>query len=321
PKGGEVLVGRDLAYPFVPRTVLGDVPENTRRIDESGIMRIGADLRALAPADLVPILPSDAVVQGTARNAHGAPVLLATVNPVRKAVVGKHPVELPRWLVEVARPGPSAIQRDDATAVIALDHDFVVARIDPKVVIVAMGIADLTESGPAVGGFNHRVGKHVDRVLLLRVGIDPGVVPTPVAYPVLAIGQAPVSAGVIGAEDTAMDGLDHRVDAIGVDRRHRHASVAHEAGQTLAQAMPGGAAVGRLPQAAAGATAANVPGQALIVPERRVEHARILWIDAQVVGTRRRADEQHLAPRLAAVVRAVYAAIMGRNVGIALGGD
>src|SRR6185437_8055345 len=79
-EGGEVIVWRDLACLAVLGIVFVDISEDARGIDEPGIVCVGADLRALAPADVVPGLKSDAA----ARNAHGAPVLLPPVNPVWK---------------------------------------------------------------------------------------------------------------------------------------------------------------------------------------------------------------------------------------------
>src|SRR6266542_7045466 len=65
-------------------------------------------------------------------------VLLRSVNPVRKSVIGDDVIELPGRLVVPGAPGATAVDGDDCPLVDAEDTAVGVERVDPqRVVIVA----------------------------------------------------------------------------------------------------------------------------------------------------------------------------------------
>ena len=74
--------------------------------------------------------------------------------------------------------------------------------------------------------------------------------------------------------------------------------------------LPGLAAVGRLEEAAAGAAARHLVLDAVRLPQRGVDHARVLAIDRDVDRAGLGVAEQHLLPALAAVDRLEDAALV-----------
>ena len=134
--------------------------------------------------------------------------------------------------------------------------------------------------------------------------------------------QPPRLARVVGAEEPALLGLDDREDAIRVRRRHRDADLAHELRQPFSETRPGVAAVGGLPDAAARAAAAHLPRQALMIPERRVQDARVRRVHRQVARAARCVHAMstcvHVLPPS---VRAEDAALRRALPAIALRGD
>src|SRR6185436_12209380 len=105
----------------------------------------------------------------------------------------------------------------------------------------------------------------VDAVFVLRIGVDPRVVPGALAEIAALVGLLPGVAAVARAEDAALIGLDDGVDVVRIARRDgdaadaerplRHPLVARDF-------LPAVAAVGRLPDAGAVAAALESPRQA-----------------------------------------------------------
>src|SRR6185436_8908298 len=83
---------------------------------------------------------------------------------------------------------------------------------------------------------------------------------------------------------------------------------------------PGVAAVGRLEQAAARATAGEAPRVATRLPEGRVQHARIVWIHAQVAGAGVGGSEQDVLPGRTPVTRTEDAPLLVGAMRVAQGG-
>ena len=232
------------------------------------------------------------------------------VEAVGEGVVDRQVIELRRGLVVLRAPALAAVERDRRTAVVAVDHVAAVHRVDPERVIVAVLRRQHLEALPAVDRAEDRRVEHVHDVGVLRIGDDFHVVPRPRLDQAVIVEQAPAAAGIVGAVEAPLVGLHDGVDAIGVGRRHGDADLAHELRQPLRQPGPAVAAVGGLPDAAAGAAAADDPRRALVVPERGVEDARVGRIHGEVGGAAGRVLAlQHQRPVLAAVDGAVDAAV------------
>src|SRR5262249_30367936 len=147
-----------------------------------------------------------------------------------------------------------------------------------------------------------------------RVGEDVRVVPSALPEAVVGIHARPGVATILGAEDTALLGLDGRVHAVGVSARDRHADASE---RTLGHAValdrrPGEATVGRAVQARAGAAAGEAPRLAPHLPEGCEQLVRILRIEHHVDATAVAVAEQHALPGLAAVGGTEDAALVAR---------
>src|SRR5205814_4664865 len=95
-------------------------------------------------------------------------------------------------------------------------------------------------------------------VLVLRMRVNPRVVPGALAEIAIFAGLGPGLAGVVGAEDAAVVGFDQRPDALGIDGRNRDANDADRLFRqpfVSSDLRPVIAAVGAFPQPGAGATA------------------------------------------------------------------
>ena len=145
-----------------------------------------------------------------------------------------------------------------------------------------------------------------------------GVVPRPRPEHPLLVNPRPRLARIIRAKEAALVRLNHRPDALRIGRRDRHADLADELRQSVRHFLPRIAAVGRFVDTAALAAANYLPRQPLMLPECRVENARVARIHAQIARTAFFIDVQHQFPRRAAVGGAVDAAFGGGRPHVAL---
>src|SRR5262249_44180981 len=149
-----------------------------------------------------------------------------------------------------------------------------------------------------------------DGVGMLGIGIDPRVVPGPLADLVLVVDVRELAAVVLAAEESAVLRLDGREHEPRLRRGGRHAHLAPRAlGQALGQLLPGVAAVGRLPETAPRPARDELPRPAHDLPEARVERAGIVGIHREVRGAGLVVDVEDLLPRLAAVLGTEDAAL------------
>src|SRR5687767_3412954 len=150
-------------------------------------------------------------------------------------------VELGRGVLLVG-PGPAGVERDIGAAVVGLDHPLVVVGGDPEVVAVAVRDADVLEGATPVTGPLELHVAGVDGVLVLRVGVDPAVVPGPLPERAAVVHPGPGIAGIVGAVDPARIGLDLGIDPARIGGRDRNPDVADHAGRhagIAGQLLPG----------------------------------------------------------------------------------
>ncbi len=171
----------------------------------------------------------------------------------------------------------------------------------------------------------HDLGVHdVYDVLVLRISHDARVVPRPRTDQAFGAQVLPVVAVVVGAVDAAgvALGLDDGVHAVRVRARYGDADAPNERRRPAVarDALPRGAGVGALVDGASGPTAADLPGQALEVPERREQFARVRRVQRQVDGAHAVARVEEQRPVGAAVGALVDAAIRTEGPPAALGG-
>ena len=212
---------------------------------EDDVRVVGPDHRdpALHAADAVPVLELQAhpVVGGPARHRNHLPgVLRRAVDPVGELVVHAHPVHLGSRLVQLARPGASPVPGDVRAAVVPLDHDPVVARIDPEVVVVAVWSRDEIEGFAGVVRAVEVTAHHVDPVHIHRIGVDVHVVPGPVLELAVAVDELEGRAGVVRAIDAAVPRLDERPHPVRVCSGDGDPSPPdHPRGQAVREFRPG----------------------------------------------------------------------------------
>jgi hypothetical protein len=274
-------------------------------VDDVHVVGLDRDVAALARAHHLAVGPGDGPGDGVAGHADAGVVLLRAVDAVREFVVHVHVVELGGGLVVDRAEGLRGVEGDAGAAVVAFDQPAVVARVDPEVMVVAVGRRNFHEGFAAVGGLVHAQVEHVDRILVLRVGVDVHVVPG-AAEQVGVVGELlPGRAKVVGAVEAGrVLRLDDGPDAARLHRRGGHADLALERlREALVQAdlLPGVAAVQRTPQAAVRAAAAQFPEVAIGLPDAGVDDVGVLLVDAQVHGAGALALEEHLFPGDAAV--------------------
>ena len=241
-------------------------------------------------------------------------VLLGAVDAVRELIVGVDLIELGRWLIVLRAPGATAVERDVGAAVVRLDHDPPVGRIDPQVVVVAVWDAHAREGPAAIDALEVALGAGVDDVGVGRVGGDRGVVEGAGAELRIVGDQRERAARVVGAvEARAGLRLDQNVDAVGVGATHRDVRLADESGgEAIGELRPGGAAVGALVDAAFHGAGDDRPGLPFGAPHGRVDDVRITGIELHVDRAGRVTHMERTGPGAAAVGGAVHAACVGR---------
>src|SRR5207249_1539850 len=222
---GELRPGHDVAHLARAVVVAGDLASVLARVDDVRILGVGGHPAALAAAGRVPVAGLDPVAGDAAGNADVGVVLRRAIEPVGEAVVHRHAVELRGRLVVLRGPGPAAVVGDGGAAVVAEDHPAGIVRIDPQVVVVAVRHGQVREALPAVGRLVHVDVGQVDRVGVLRVGVDPRVVPRALADLVLVVDVGPLLAVVLAAEEAAVLRLDEGEYAPGQGRRGGHADL------------------------------------------------------------------------------------------------
>ena len=312
----------------------GDVPRGHRlvielrddahvaaRVHEARIIRIEGGLGALAPAHRIPILPRHAAGAST-RDRYRAVILLAPVDVVREAVVRIDAVKLRRRLVPLCRPRLAGVERDVRATVVGVDHDLVVVGIDPEVVRVTVGYRDSVEGSATVDRLHHRGVEDVDRLFVDGVGEDLDVVPRPGPDRPILAHERPRGPRVVRAKESATRiGLDHREDPIGIRARHVDRRLTHRVGQARVDLVPGIASIRRLPEAASRSSADHLPGEAPMIPERRVQDPRVGHVHRQIRRARVLVDVENELPAPAAVRGAVDPALLVRAVRGALRRD
>ena len=305
-----------------------DEPEIVPGVHDLRILRIGRDPSGLAAADGIPVGRADTHVADAAWNPDRRVVLLRSVDPIGEAVVGGDPVELRGRLIVLCGPGPAAVEADRRPAVVAHDHAVGIVGVDPQVVVVAVGYMHARKVLAPVGGLVHLDVGQVNDVRVLRIGVDPGVVPGALADLVLVVDVRPLLAAVVADVEAALLlRFQKRINAPRPRGRSGHADLPQKlVGKSfgvffVGQLLPGIAAIGRLVEPASRAAAHDLPGMAHDLPETGVENPRIVRVHRQVRCSRLRVDEEDPFPALAAVRGPVDAAFFIGAVHMALRGD
>ena len=150
-------------------------------INDIVIFGVHGDVGRFSPGGLLPILVVDGAAIASVLDSDGGIVLLCGINTIGEGIVGRDPIELRGRLVVIGTPSFPTIVGNLCPAVITDNHTLGVFRGDPEVVMVAMGRIEGIEGFAPVGGLMVAYVQYVDHILILGVGIYPGVVPGPLA--------------------------------------------------------------------------------------------------------------------------------------------
>ena len=91
---------------------------------------------AFTTTNSVKVISSNSTLKRLAGDRNCRVVLLATINPVRKLVIGRDTIKLRGGLINNAGPRFTAIECHRGATVVAIDNVAVIRRIDPEVVMI-----------------------------------------------------------------------------------------------------------------------------------------------------------------------------------------
>src|SRR5262249_37541422 len=148
-----------------------------------------------------------------------------------------------------------------------------------------------------------------DDIRVLRIDVHGAEVPRPDADVLIAVGELPRLAAIVGAIEPALLGLDLGIDSARIRRGHSDTDLAPDSfGQSLdvalvvarpAEPFPGIAAVVGAIEPAAQPAAGILPGPPPRLPHTGEENIRIRGVKADVTGAGVMVLGQYLLPGLA----------------------
>src|SRR5713226_576478 len=189
--------------------------------------------------------------------------------------------------------------------------------------VIAVGSIEAFERFAAVVRTEKPGVRDVHFVRILGVGPNVGEIPGALAKTMIVVDQRPVGAAVIAAVETALLGLNERVNNIRIGTGNRHADFSERAlGHAVAfDALPGSAVVVRTVEAVLVAATVERPRSAVAFPHCREEDVGILRIENDVDAAGAVIEVENFLPGFTAVTRAEDAALIVFAVGMAEGGD
>src|SRR6266566_4209142 len=152
--------------------------------------------------------------------------------------------------------------------------------------VVAMRRPQLRERPAAVHGAIHPRVQHVDRLGILRIGVNVRVVPGALAEIALLVRAAPRIAAVVGSEDASRVRLHDSPYAVVVGGHSNTDLPDGPLGESLVarDLLPRVAAVAGLEESGARPAARHVRWAAARLPDRRIENPRIDGVHGEIHG-------------------------------------
>src|SRR5713101_8602213 len=307
---------------------------NLATVNQIRMQRIGRDVTVFFDADGCPVAKSDFAKVAAAGGADRAALLLASIDPVRKLVVGDDVIELRGRLVVPGTPGLAAIHADGRALVHGEGDNVGVFGIDPAgVVVVAAGRAlDGSEVLAGVGGAVGRGVGHIDHIFVSRIDTHAAEVVAASPDTFFVIHLLPALTSVVGAINAAtflliqLFRVDPRIHAIGIARRDSRADATDTfgfAGQSFGELPPSVTTVGGFVETAARPVVATTgrPRRTARGPQAGEDYLRITGIENQVHAADVFVFVEYFLEGLTTVERAVNATLGIRAVGMSLGCD
>ena len=292
-----------------------DVPAKSRTIDDAGVLRVGNVVIALVAADRMPVAEIGRSIIASAGDRDGPAVLLARVNPIGKAVVGREVIELAGRLIIPVAPGLRAVDADCSALVRRRRNAFGMERVDPEVVII---VAAGTAAGdhamhPALIAAADRLADGIDHVGVARIDRDPACVIR--GEGLFVIDLAPMRAAVVAAPHPAiLLRIHHRIDpqcAVLAGRCEADPADRAVGPAAAGQPLPVGAAIVAAPHPAArprGLGEIALPRPLPPFPGRGEERFIIGRIAGDIDRAGEAAGRKRMSPGPAAVGRTIDAA-------------
>ncbi len=283
------------------------------------VFRIGREVVALATGSrLTKIREADSIDRcGVTRHTGRTGILLRSIDPVWKLIVGGDVIELAGRLVVPGAPRFSAVHRDDRSLIDAENPALGMFRIDPQRVVV---VAARRAFGwnERLAGILRSIHVHVDRVDdigVLRLDRDAAEVPAARPDPRVVARARPRRAAVVGA-----------IHAAGVGRRHRWSDSDSDPSDSRRQSLncvPVIAAVGGFVKSAARSVRRriDVPRRAARLPQRGVNHFRVARLEVEIDRAGVVVRPENFLPALSAVAGAEDSTLRIRSVWMPEGSD
>ena len=165
-------------------------------------------------------------------DSHSGIILLRAIDSVREAIVSSHSVKLRSRLIHHGRPVFSTIFRYLRSPIIGNDHSLIVGRIYPEVMVITVRSIGPFKSLTSISGFVITHIEHIERLLILRIGIDSRIVPSTLTQISVFIYPFPSLSGIFGGKYSPVIIFNDCIESVGIFRRN---SNSHDAKQSFGE--------------------------------------------------------------------------------------
>src|SRR6266852_6383682 len=175
----------------------------------------------------MPLAKCDFAVVAAAHRTNGPAFLLSAVNPIRKAIVRGHVIELRGRLVIPSAPRLAVVHGNYRALITGKRNRLRVLAADPNalIVIAARCAAEADKRFPSIARFPSGGVRDEDHVRIVRRNCNAHRTGTAAADTAIAVGEAPGFSGVIRTVDTGSFFCLHRgVNTMRLTWRNRNAN-------------------------------------------------------------------------------------------------
>ena len=148
-------------------------------------------------------------------------ILLSSGHMIRHITCCHDVIKL-RGRIVFFRPGFSAVDTDDTASVIGTYHSHRIIWINPEIVVIAMRNSDFyVKSFAPVSRFEKIHIQTIDRFFIQRIGINAGIIESPLTQFPFFIYFFPSPSAIVRSENSAFICFDNCPDSIGISRGDR----------------------------------------------------------------------------------------------------
>ena len=201
PTPPDLIPRRDELHLLCTVIVAGE-PVVIAGVDDVGVFRMDSSVAILVSANRIELGFINQTGVRAARDRDCGVVLLIAVDPVRKAGVHGHVVELGRRLVHISRPGLTAAVTDLGPTIIGNYHSLIILRRYPQIVMVAMRCIKCFKCFATILRAVIVYIHYINAVFILGVSINSRVIPCSLPEFSFTVNLIPVLAAVIRSKNT-----------------------------------------------------------------------------------------------------------------------